>query len=708
MMFIYTTLLIIRGFTDSRSEQYIVVGPTDPVLVVAGEVVILPCIIKPDTSAEDMRVEWFRLDLQDSVVHLYEDHKDTNTDQSQSYRGRTQLFNQELQKGNASLKLSTVQVSDEGLYKCFVQSKSWYDDITLNVTVEAVGTQPLITIDGFDHSGGVHLQCESKGWNPEPELVWLDHEGVALKSEATDTQRDTDRFSVKHTITVYNSDSKYHCRVQIRHHMLETEIITSKQYIVVGPTDPVLAVADEDVILPCTIKPDTSAEDMRVEWFRLDLQDSVVHLYEDHKDRNTYQSQSYRGRTQLFKQELQKGNASLKLSTVQLSDEGLYKCLIKSKSWYDDITLNVTVEAVGTQPLITIDGFDHSGGVHLQCESKGWYPEPELVWLDHEGVTLKSEATDTQRDTDGFSVKHTITVYNSDSKYHCRVQMRHHMLETEIITSSKTFNSWRMSVIWTSVAVVFSVIVVILIAAFIHKHRDLNKKGRIQEDLNNENRRIQEDLNKKRRIQEELNQHLQKQKIIIPYVITLFRKHAVNVTLDPDSAHPRLTVSDDGKQVRGGKTRSTKVNNRENEQSDTFDEYLAILGKEGFSSGCFYFEVQVTGQTRWDLGVTRESTNRKGIFDLKPETGYWTVQLRYRKYWACDSESVSLSPSVKPWRVGVFVDYEEGLVSFYDVEDKSHIYSFTGQSFTEKLYPFVCLGYDWNKNPEPLIICNDF
>ncbi len=59
--------------------------------------------------------------------------------------------------------------------------------------------------------------------------------------------------------------------------------------------------------------------------------------------------------------------------------------------------------------------------------------------------------------------------------------------------------------------------------------------------------------------------------------------------------------------------------------------------------------------------------------------------------------SVSLSLRVKPQRVGVFVDYEEGLVSFYDVESSSHIYSFTAQSFTEKLYPLFSPTNDGGK-----------
>uniref|UniRef100_A0A3B1JK37 Immunoglobulin V-set domain-containing protein n=1 Tax=Astyanax mexicanus TaxID=7994 RepID=A0A3B1JK37_ASTMX len=69
------------------------------------------------------------------------------------------------------------------------------------------------------------------------------------------------------------------------------------------------------------------------------MEDRQVHLYEDYKDRNDNQMESYRGRTALFKEELKKGNASLKLSALQPSDDGAYKCLIRSFDWYDDVTL---------------------------------------------------------------------------------------------------------------------------------------------------------------------------------------------------------------------------------------------------------------------------------------------------------------------------------------------------------------------------------
>ncbi|KAG1948310.1 E3 ubiquitin-protein ligase TRIM39 [Pimephales promelas] len=184
-------------------------------------------------------------------------------------------------------------------------------------------------------------------------------------------------------------------------------------------------------------------------------------------------------------------------------------------------------------------------------------------------------------------------------------------------------------------------------------------------------------------------------------VVKRIQQYAVDVTLDPDTAHPDLILSDDAKQVRDGDITQKLPNTPQR-----FDRYILVLGKEGFSSGRFYFEVQVKGKTAWDLGVVRESINRKGEITLSPSDGYWTVWLRNgNEYKALADPRVSLCVRVKPQRVGVFVDYEEGLVSFYDVESSSHLYSFTHQSFTGKLYPFFSPGLnDGGTNSTPLII----
>uniref|UniRef100_A0A4W6BW20 E3 ubiquitin-protein ligase TRIM39-like n=1 Tax=Lates calcarifer TaxID=8187 RepID=A0A4W6BW20_LATCA len=124
-----------------------------------------------------------------------------------------------------------------------------------------------------------------------------------------------------------------------------------------------------------------------------------------------------------------------------------------------------------------------------------------------------------------------------------------------------------------------------------------------------------------------------------------------------------------------------------------FNRYAYILGKKGFSEGRFYYEVQVAMKTGWDLGVVRESIHGKRTFTQNPRNGAWIIKLRNNtKCTALNNTSVNLSLRTIPERVGVFVDYEKGLVSFYDVDTVTLIYSFTGCMFNEKIYPFFSPG----------------
>uniref|UniRef100_A0A671UED6 B30.2/SPRY domain-containing protein n=1 Tax=Sparus aurata TaxID=8175 RepID=A0A671UED6_SPAAU len=139
---------------------------------------------------------------------------------------------------------------------------------------------------------------------------------------------------------------------------------------------------------------------------------------------------------------------------------------------------------------------------------------------------------------------------------------------------------------------------------------------------------------------------------------------------------------------------------------ERFDPCVYVLAKQIFFSGRFYYEVQVKGKTHWTLGVAKESINRKEIIQLSPQNGYWLTCLRYKnKCKAGTRPAVSLFLESRPEKVGVFVDYEEGLVSFYDVDAAALIYSFTGCCFTQTLYPFFCPCVNaGGKNSAPLII----
>ncbi|XP_042368286.1 E3 ubiquitin-protein ligase TRIM39-like [Plectropomus leopardus] len=179
------------------------------------------------------------------------------------------------------------------------------------------------------------------------------------------------------------------------------------------------------------------------------------------------------------------------------------------------------------------------------------------------------------------------------------------------------------------------------------------------------------------------------------------QKYAVDVVLDPDTAHPNIVLSADGKQAGRAELLHIVPDNPQR-----FDPVICVLGKKGFMSGRFYFQVAVGTKTFWDLGVVKESVNRKGMITSKPENGFWTVRLRNGKeYRALDSPSVHLSLKEKPQIVGVFTDYEAGIVSFFDVEARSHIYTFTGCLFSERIFPFFSPGvFDEGKNVAGLVI----
>ncbi|XP_030609370.1 pyrin-like [Archocentrus centrarchus] len=175
----------------------------------------------------------------------------------------------------------------------------------------------------------------------------------------------------------------------------------------------------------------------------------------------------------------------------------------------------------------------------------------------------------------------------------------------------------------------------------------------------------------------------------------------VDVKLDPATAHQSLVLSDDGKKVRDvGKTAKGP------DSPQRFDMFGSVLGLNRLTSGRAYWEVEVSHKTGWDLGVARRDANRKGKLSLNPDNGYWAVvHYEDKKYAALTAPPVSLSLKEKPQKVGVFVDYEEGLVSFYDVTSQSHIFSFTECLFGGEILPYFSPHLKQNeKNTDPLII----
>ncbi|XP_022607838.1 E3 ubiquitin-protein ligase TRIM39-like [Seriola dumerili] len=166
------------------------------------------------------------------------------------------------------------------------------------------------------------------------------------------------------------------------------------------------------------------------------------------------------------------------------------------------------------------------------------------------------------------------------------------------------------------------------------------------------------------------------------------RVYMEDVTLNPVTAYPFLILSEDRKQVKRGEKLQFYRNS-----SHRFDVWSCVSAKEGFSSGRHYWEVCVGESKDWKVGVVSESAQRKGLFDMSPANGYYVL------WWSGSQLRALTAPPLtkvkcpqKLRQVGVFLDVDEGQVSFYNVKSGSEIYSFTGSEFTERMFPLLGTG----------------
>ncbi|XP_059827186.1 zinc-binding protein A33-like [Hypanus sabinus] len=152
------------------------------------------------------------------------------------------------------------------------------------------------------------------------------------------------------------------------------------------------------------------------------------------------------------------------------------------------------------------------------------------------------------------------------------------------------------------------------------------------------------------------------------------------LTLDPGSANPYLVLSEDLTAAR-----YSYASQQLPENLERFNFCACVLASEGFASGRHYWEVEVGDQPDWDVGVAAESIDREGWVILTPENGFWTFG------------------HVQHPRIGVYLDHEEGQVSFYRADDMTHLHTYV-DSFSERLFPFFYPSAD--SNAKPLKICH--
>ncbi|XP_065421176.1 zinc finger protein RFP-like isoform X1 [Chrysemys picta bellii] len=207
------------------------------------------------------------------------------------------------------------------------------------------------------------------------------------------------------------------------------------------------------------------------------------------------------------------------------------------------------------------------------------------------------------------------------------------------------------------------------------------KKGQFQQpvEISPELEKRLSDFSLKIRV---LKETLKKLKDTLP---SKLEREWANVTLDPDTAHPELVLSEDRKGVGRGVTQEHLPDNPER-----FDAELCVLGCEEFTSGRHCWEVEVGDGGGWAVGVARESVERKGEFIFGPEKGIWAVGLWRSRFLVITCPVTPLSLSWVPRRIRISLDYTEGQVAFFDADSEAPIFTFPAASFTgERVRPWL-------------------
>ncbi|CAJ1048291.1 butyrophilin subfamily 1 member A1-like [Xyrichtys novacula] len=232
-----------------------------------------------------------------------------------------------------------------------------------------------------------------------------------------------------------------------------------------APSKQTVAMLGDDVVLPCHLVSAGNAADLTVEWARPDLDPRFVLFRRGGIELQHEKHPTYKGRTSLSEDKLKCGDLSLKLSGAKLSDSGTYRCLVPTTD--TDSTIQLTVGSVSS-PFIHMSSVGNR--VLLDCKSKAWYPEPEVLWLDEESKPLSAGSTKSVKGPDGlYTVSSKLTVdHTHGNSFTCRVQQRNinqtreaqvHVPDELLMTQSKS--AVRISII--VVICVLSIAAVVLL-----------------------------------------------------------------------------------------------------------------------------------------------------------------------------------------------------------------------------------------------------
>ncbi|KAL7845098.1 hypothetical protein AOLI_G00232900 [Acnodon oligacanthus] len=242
---------------------------------------------------------------------------------------------------------------------------------------------------------------------------------------------------------------------------------------------------------------------------------------------------------------------------------------------------------------------------------------------------------------------------------------------------------------------------------------ELRKKDQEQNDALKENEQLRkqvteinqrlEDLKMVSSENDRLKEELKQMKAKVEELEELIKVPAITVVspvLDPDTAHRRLYLSEDGQSARGGDFPRLVLNGPKR-----FDSALAAVAKTGYNGGRIYWEVQVGTRACFVVGVATKSAQRQGELTYGPKNGYWGILKRKDgRYLALTEPYTFLMMPERPTAIGVLLDFKKKEIAFYSPQVKMPLYTFRDNVFKETLYPYIETCTDQNADEPSIVI----
>ncbi|XP_058589465.1 butyrophilin subfamily 1 member A1-like isoform X2 [Neofelis nebulosa] len=470
--------------------------------------------------------------------------------------------------------------------------------------------------------------------------------------------------------------------------LLQVSMWGSDSFLVISPSEPIVAMLGMDTVLPCHVSPAMSAENMELRWFRSEFSEAV-YVYQDGMEQVGEQLVDFKGRAELVKDYITEGRVSVRIYSLRISDSGIYKCFFKKGSEFQEATLELKVIGLGSGPHVFMVGPEGTG-IRLTCTGKRWFPQPEVQWKDAMGEKIPSLSEVETQDDDGlFQIEASLIVRDS-SKREVSCSMKNPFFGQEQVETISIPESFfpRTSPWMTAFAVTFIILGIFLGAVVFLAWKEQQEKKRTQE-AQAEKEKESKDKGRRKQLYQ---QDWRKAKLYADWRKEQFE--AVAVTLDPDTAHHNLILSENRRQVSlvGNAPQNCDASVRQGQRES--ETIFSVLGQNCFTTGRHYWEIEVNIGTevglepRWAVGVCSDTAERDGWFVESPEKNFWVIAYN-KEFLFTHLESLSLRQ--RPQRIGVFLDLEDKDVSFYNMVDGSHIYSFTGITFYGTLRPYLSL-----------------